>query len=258
MKLKQQFTSLMKEKMTFAQAFLTVLYTVIILASNIIAVKMIKLPFNFIGINYITAAVIVYPLSIIMSDIFTEVFHYRYSRITCYIAFLMNLLMVGIFALMKAIPAAFPGEALAGFESMILDTFPLLVASFVSFIVGDFMNDYVFSKLKGDNKTTKGYSFRALASTACGQVLDSTIYFVLGFGVLNILLKGCIANYMTWGNLFTMVLLQLIIKVTYEAILLPITKLLVNKLNKFNQDNQTDFTQDKNKNEKSESEDESI
>ena len=115
-----------------------------------------------------------------MSDIFTEVFHYKYSRITCYIAFIMNLFMVGAFALMKILPAGgyliYYNSELIGFEAMILDTFYMLIA-FTAFIIGDFMNDYVFSKMKGNNNSTNGYSFRAIISTICGQILDSTIFF---------------------------------------------------------------------------------
>ena len=94
-----------KTKVTKTQVFLTILYTSVLLISNIIAVKLIKLPFSFFGLNYITCAVIVFPITCILSDVFSEVYGYKWSRTTCYIGFIMNLIMVGFFWLAINIPA---------------------------------------------------------------------------------------------------------------------------------------------------------
>ena len=63
--------------------------------SNIITAKQVLLPF---GIT-MTGAVFIFPVTYILSDLFSEVYGYRWSRITCYLAFAMNLLMVLLFSL---------------------------------------------------------------------------------------------------------------------------------------------------------------
>ena len=45
-----------------------------------------------------------FPLSYILSDVFSEVYGYRWSRVTCYIAFAMNIFMVLIFELTLSWP----------------------------------------------------------------------------------------------------------------------------------------------------------
>ena len=72
---------------------LTVIFVTCFLISNILAAKQFQLPF---GIT-MTGAVIVFPITYILSDLFSEVYGYEWSRKTCYIAFAMNILMVAFF-----------------------------------------------------------------------------------------------------------------------------------------------------------------
>ena len=83
------------------QAILTAVFVGALLISNIIAAKQFQLPF---GIT-MTGAVLIFPITYILSDLFSEVYGYRWSRITCYTAFAMNIVMAIVFALAIATPA---------------------------------------------------------------------------------------------------------------------------------------------------------
>ena len=78
------------KKVSELQLFLSVLFVTSLLISNVITAKQVLLPF---GIT-MTGAVFIFPITYILSDLFSEVYGYRWSRITCYLAFAMNLLMV--------------------------------------------------------------------------------------------------------------------------------------------------------------------
>ena len=90
------------KKTSNLQTFLTVLFVSCFLISNVLATKQFALPF---GIT-MTGAVIVFPITYILSDLFSEVYGYKWSRVTCYMAFGMNLLMVGAFQLAIVLPPA--------------------------------------------------------------------------------------------------------------------------------------------------------
>ena len=57
------------------QAILTAVFVGALLISNIIAAKQFQLPF---GIT-MTGAVLIFPITYILSDLFSEVFGYRWS-----------------------------------------------------------------------------------------------------------------------------------------------------------------------------------
>lgn len=193
---------------------LIILYTISFLISNIITIKQISLPF---GIT-MTSAVILFPIVYILSDVFSEVYGYRWSRNTRYIAFASNLFMVLIFTLAIKLPSA---NTFTGQEALIqtLGSTPkVLFASLLAYLVGDFVNDKVFAKMKEKHQDTKGFGLRAILSSLFGEMVDSAIFLPIVFlGTLPL------------DVIITMAITQVIIKVSYEVVMLPITKKVVDK-----------------------------
>ena len=75
-----------------------------LLASNIIAIKpvaLFTLPFQVFGDNLfvVSAAIICFPVSYIVSDVLTEVYGFRVARGVIWLGFVCNLLMVVLFLL---------------------------------------------------------------------------------------------------------------------------------------------------------------
>ena len=204
------------------QVLLTILFIGILLISNIISARL----FNFFGFG-MTCAVVVFPITYILSDLFSEVYGYKWSRFTCYLAFTINLLAVGVFYLVSCLPAVIPAQAEA-FNSILLGTFACTMASFIAFVVGDFINDKIFAKMKRNHQgltNHKGFCFRAILSSFAGELVDSCIYLPLAFLVFNPIM-GVV-------DVLIMIVLQVSIKTVYEALILPLTTFITKKVSKY-------------------------
>lgn len=208
----------MKKKISELQCFLSITYVVALLVSNIVANKQLVLPF---GIT-MTGAVFVFPITYILSDLFSEVYGYRWSRITCYASFLANLFMVGVFQLVistKA-PAYWPNQE--AFSTVLGSTPRILFASLVAYVIGDMMNDKVFRRMKGSNETIKGFGLRAFLSSVVGELCDSAIFIPIAF-----------IGQMPAKTLIIMGITQVSIKLLYELIILPVTTILTKKVGQY-------------------------
>lgn len=206
------------KKMSTLQAMLTILFTVTFIISNIITTKQIRLPF---GIT-MTAAVIIFPIVYILSDVFSEVYGYEWSRNTRYIAFIANLFMVLIFTAAIHLPSA---ETYTGQESLVsvLGSTPrVLFASLLAYLVGDFVNDKVFAKMKKKHEDIKGFGVRAILSSLLGEICDSAIFLPIVF-----------AGVLPTKVIITMALTQVFLKVAYEVIILPLTRVVVKKTDEY-------------------------
>lgn len=219
----KKILNLFKEKISPVLAILIVINTVVMLISNIIAVKTFPL-FNINGLQMVLpCAVIVFPITYILSDIFSEVYGYKWSRLSAWLAFMFNLFMVAVFEL----AIVMPGETDL---SVLHSTWFLLIASLTAYMVGDLINDLVFRKLKkkhGDRK----FWVRAILSSLCGELCDSIIYIPLGMVLLPSLFMGF--SFMSWEQALICILIQPMVKVAYELLINPLTKWLAGKLKKY-------------------------
>lgn len=204
-----------KRKISELQLVLTVLFVVSLLISNIITAKQVLLPFGIV----MTGAVFVFPITYILSDLFSEVYGYRWSRITCYLGFAANLFMVLIFSAVIATPAPDYWLNQEAFQTVLGNTPRVLVASLLAFILGDFVNDRVFRKMKEKYPNSiKGFGWRAILSSVCGELVDSLVFLPIAF-----------IGQMPLKTLAVMTVMQVLIKTGYEVIILPITRLVVKK-----------------------------
>ena len=150
------------KKISILQLVLTLLFVVCLVISNIITAKQMLLPFGIV----MTAAVIIFPITYILSDVFSEVYGYKWSRFTCYLGFAANLFAVTIFTIVIATPAPDFWMNQAAFEAVLGNTPRILFASLLGFVVGDFVNDRVFKAFKDKHPDDhKGFSFRAILSS---------------------------------------------------------------------------------------------
>lgn len=208
----------MKKKISELQCFLSITYVVALLVSNIVANKQLVLPF---GIT-MTGAVFVFPITYILSDLFSEVYGYRWSRITCYASFLANLFMVGVFqfVISTKAPTYWPNQE--AFATVLGSTPRILFASLVAYVIGDMMNDKVFRRMKGSNETIKGFGLRAFLSSVVGELCDSAIFIPIAF-----------IGQMPAEALVIMGITQVSLKLTYELIILPVTTILTKKVGQY-------------------------
>lgn len=207
------------KKVSELQLFLSVLFVTSLLISNVITAKQVLLPF---GIT-MTGAVFIFPITYILSDLFSEVYGYRWSRITCYLAFAMNLLMVLLFSLVIVTPAPDYWTNQEAFQTVLGSTPRVLAASLLAFVLGDMVNDKVFRRMKEKHPNElKGFGWRAILSSLAGELVDSLIFLPLAF-----------LGQMPIATLAVMTICQVGIKTGYEVVILPITRLVVKLVSKY-------------------------
>ncbi len=186
------------------------IFVTCLITANIIAVKPVQ-----VGGVIFPAAVVIFPLAYIFGDILTEVYGYQRARQTIWIGFGCNLVAVVAIWLAGLLPAAGFWSDQSAYETILGFTPRLLVASFIAYLVGEFLNSFVLAKLKV--RTAGRYLWlRTISSTLVGELADSIVFISVAFlGV--------------WPNdqMLTAIVTQWTIKVAYEIIATPVTYLIV-------------------------------
>lgn len=210
---------------TRVQLYVTLVYVIGLVISNLISSRQVL----FFGQWELTGAVIIFPLTYILSDIMSEVFGYKWSRKTCWMAFGANFLLAIIGYLVCSLPhPEWWGDA-AAFSTVLKAVPRITAASLVAFVIGDWMNDVVFQKMKGE-KDHKGYGLRAILSSLIGELFDSCIFIPLAF-----------IGSMPTEVLIKMIGLQVIVKVGYEIIILPLNNYIMKKIDKIHNNQLTEI-----------------
>jgi uncharacterized integral membrane protein (TIGR00697 family) len=198
-----------------------------LVVSNIIAVRLIALRLIDAIELTLPAAIVLFPIAYIVGDVLTEVYGYPAARRGIWIAFGCNLVAVIAIWLAGILPAASfwtagvydnPEQADQAYRAILGFTPRLLVASFLAYLVGEFLNSFVLAKMKV--RTEGRYLWmRTIGSTIVGQGADSLIFIMVAFyGIL------------PTSPLMTAVASQWLVKSAYEALATPLTYWVVNYL----------------------------
>ncbi len=194
---------------------ISALFITCLIAANIVIVKQIN-----IGPLLLPAAIIVFPLNYILSDVLTEVYGYRQARRIIWLGFFCNLIFIIAIWIAGMLPAAPVFEAQAAYDRILGNTPRFLLASFAAYLVGEFANSYVLARMKIATRG-KWLWTRTIGSTIIGQGLDTVIVLSIGFiGVLPM------------ATLLLMILGHWLAKCLYEIAATPLTYLIVNYLKK--------------------------
>lgn len=198
-----------------------------LVVSNIIAVRLIAIRLSDAIELTLPAAIVLFPIAYIVGDVLTEVYGYPAARRGIWIAFGCNLLAVVAIWLAGILPPASfwtagvyqnPEQADQAYRAILGFTPRLLVASFLAYLVGEFLNSFVLAKMKV--RTEGRYLWmRTIGSTIVGQGADSLIFITVAFyGIL------------PTSALMTAVVTQWLVKSAYEALATPLTYWVVNSL----------------------------
>jgi uncharacterized integral membrane protein (TIGR00697 family) len=207
---------------------LTTAFVVILLVSNLIAQKICLIgPVSVgrwsIGPFAVSGAILLFPITYIFGDVFTEVYGYAASRRAIWLGFFGTALLYVIGAIVIALPSA-PGWRNEQAFTTVFGFIPrILAASLIAFWAGEFANSYTMARLK---LVTNGRMLwtRTIGSTVVGQAVDTILVVTLTFG--GIYSAGILLNIMVTGYA---------LKVAYEVIATPLTYLVVNWLKRAEQ-----------------------
>ena len=163
------------------------------------------------------AGVLFFPVSYIIGDVLTEVYGYANARRVIWTGFAALLFMAFMAAVVVALPPAAEWPGQEAYEFVFGNSWRIVLASMVAFWAGEFANSFVLARMK---VWTRGRLLwtRTIGSTVVGQGLDSLIFYPLAFYGL----AG-------WPieQLWQIVISQWLIKTAWEALLTPVTYLVV-------------------------------
>ena len=193
---------------------IAVVFVTCLITANTIAVKVVS-----IGSFNLPAAIFVFPLSYIFGDILTEVYGYQQARKIIWLGFACNLVFVFFAWVGQILPAAsFWEDQQAAYESILGYTPRLLAASFLGYLVGEFVNSFILARMKVMTRGRWLWS-RTIGSTVVGQGLDTVIFIIVAF-----------AGTPSFAAL--MILHHWLAKIIIEAAATPLTYRAVNYLKK--------------------------
>jgi uncharacterized integral membrane protein (TIGR00697 family) len=201
---------------------LTTTFVVILLVSNLVAQKVVRIPlFTIHDHPYAfstSGAMLLFPITYIFGDIFTEIYGYAASRRAIWLGFFGTALLYAVSAIVIALPSDPQFQHQQAFVTVFGILPRILVASLAAFWAGEFANSYTMAKLK---LITKGRWLwtRTVGSTVVGQAVDTTLVIIITF-----------AGTFTPGKIFQIIWQGYLLKVAYEVLATPITYLVVNWL----------------------------
>lgn len=189
------------------------LFVVALMVSNLVAGKLVA-----IGDLRVSGAQILFPITYIFGDIFTEVYGYAASRRAIWTGLVASSVLAAMGLIVVALPAAPEWHDQAAFEKVFYNVPRVIVGSLAAYWCGEFANAFVMAKVK---LLTGGRHLwvRTVGSTAVGQLVDTVIVMIFVFGgkvdfktILNLIGSGYV------------------FKVAYEIAATPLTYFIVSRL----------------------------
>lgn len=205
-------------------------FVAILLLSNVIGAAKVAT----LGGWEFGAGILFFPLGYVIGDVLTEVYGYARARRCIWVGFSAMLFMAFMSWVVVSLPPAPGWTGQAAYESVFGQVPRIVFASIIAFWAGEFVNSYVLARMKVWTQGKHLWS-RTIGSTIFGQGVDSLIFYPLAF----------------WGIWSTSQVLTVMVtnwgmKVLWEAVLTPVTYVVVNRLKRHEGvdlfDEGTDFT----------------
>jgi queuosine precursor transporter len=189
---------------------LTTAFVVILLVSNLVAQKICM-----IGPFAVSGAILLFPVTYIFGDVFTEVYGFAASRRAIWLGTFGTALLYAMGIMVIALPGAPGWKNQQAFEVVFGFLPRIQTASLIAFWAGDFANSYTMARMK---LLTNGKMLwtRTVGSTVVGQAVDTTLVIVLTY-----------AGKYPVGTLGNMIATGYLLKVGYEVAATPLTYLVV-------------------------------
>ncbi len=197
---------------------LTTAFVVILVVSNLVAQKLCR-----VGPFIVPGAVVLFPLTYIFGDIFTEVYGFAAARRAIWLGFFGTALLYATGALTIALPPA-PGWPNQQAFATVFGFIPrLLGASLAAFWLGEFTNTYTMARMKLLTGGRRLWT-RTVGSTVLGQAVDTVVMLILAF-----------AGVVSGHTLLRMIVETYLLKVAYEVLATPLTYWVIASLKRVEQ-----------------------
>lgn len=186
---------------------LTGIFLCSLIIANVLSAKVVSL-WGLV----IPAAVVAYPLTFLMTDVIGEIWGKEQANKTVKLGFICQLISLALIGLAILLPVAPFADNQAEFQSIMGQSFRVVGASLVAYLIAQFNDVLIFHKLK-DKTNGKHKWLRNNVSTMTSQLLDTAIFITIAF-------IG------TVPNIWVMIASQYLIKCIYALLDTPIFYLL--------------------------------
>jgi uncharacterized integral membrane protein (TIGR00697 family) len=201
--------------------------TVLIVSNVASSAKIVDLGFSLLGVRLaFDGGTLLFPLSYVFGDILTEVYGFRASRRVIWTGFAALAVSSLVFLLLRILPADAEWEAYAGsaaYDAILggMSTGGIALASLAGYLVGEFSNSVVLSRVK---VLMKGRLLwvRTIGSTLVGELLDSLVFVFI----------ASLTGVFGWELFVSLALTNYLLKCAIEVIMTPATYLAVRTLKK--------------------------
>ena len=209
----------------FFDLILAVFVTVLVVSNIASSAKIVDWGFGLFGLPMaFDAGTILFPISYIFGDILTEVYGYKQSRRVIWVGFACLVLSAVVFWIIRLMPGEATWQGYAGdaaYDAILggMSTGGIVLASLAGYWTGEFTNSFILAKMK---VLTEGRWLwaRTIGSTIFGQLVDTVMFVVVAslFGVF------------PWSLFLTLTVTNYLFKCAVEALMTPVTYVVVGAL----------------------------
>lgn len=178
-----------------------------LIIANIVSAKIV----SFWGL-VIPAAIVAYPLTFLMTDVIGEIWGKEQANKTVKLGLVCQIISLVLIGLAILLPVAPFADNQAEFKSIMGQSFRVVGASLVAYLIAQFNDVLIFHKLK-EKTGGKHKWLRNNISTMASQLIDTSIFITIAF-------IG------TVPNIWVMIASQYLVKVIYAVLDTPFFYLL--------------------------------
>ena len=209
----------------FFDLIMAVFVTVLVVSNIASSAKIVDWGFSLLNLPMaFDAGTILFPVSYIFGDILTEVYGYKQSRRVIWAGFVCLALSAVVFWMIGLMPGEATWQGYAGdaaYNAILggMSTGGIVLASLAGYWTGEFTNSFILAKMK---VLTEGRWLwaRTIGSTVFGQLVDTFMFVAVAsvFGVF------------PWSLFFTLTVTNYLFKCGVEALMTPVTYIVVSAL----------------------------
>ncbi len=209
----------------FFDLIMAVFVTVLVVSNIASSAKIVDWGFSLFGVRMaFDAGTLMFPIAYIFGDILTEVYGYKQSRRVIWTGFACLAFSAVIFWIVRLMPGEATWQGYAGdaaYNAILggMSTGGIVLASLAGYWTGEFTNSFILAKMK---VLTNGRWLwtRTIGSTIFGELVDTMMFVVIAsaFGVF------------PWSLFLTLTLTNYLFKCGVEALMTPVTYMIVNTL----------------------------
>ena len=210
----QSFLALFKSdhRYKYLDAFIT-LFVVVLVITNVIAPKFFVLPLLGLSLK-VSVAQLLFPITYVFGDIFTEVYGYSASRRAIWYGFFALTLFAVLSFAAVTIPPAPEYKDQPAFYAIFHQVGRNVAGSMIAYWCGEFANSFTLARMKIFTRGKRLWT-RTIGSTVVGQAVDTTVvmFFIFYDQPLN--------------TIFNLILSGYVFKVIWETLMTPLTYRIV-------------------------------